>query len=180
MFVRQLPYFFSWKENDISNLSLEDCRSHVSNVTQQNDCINKSFENVTKRQVKQTYFCSYKHKFRFLSTQVKGNIDVLIVSETKNDNSYPVDNFLTDGFSQPISQIEPPTVVASCCTLEKIFLLTGLPRRAINKSHIDSFYVELHLRNEKWLVNCWYNPNKTMICKHLYALGTYLDLHGWL
>ena len=132
MFVGQLPYFFSWKENDISNLSLEDCRSHVSNVTQQNDCINKSFENVTKRQVKQTYFCSYKHKFRFLSTQVKGNIDVLIVSETKNDNSYPVDNFLTDGFSQPISQIEPPTVVASCCMLENIFLLTGLPR-ASNK-----------------------------------------------
>lgn len=51
MFIRQLPYVFNSKENDISNLSLEDCRSHVPNVTQANDCINKSFENVTKRQV---------------------------------------------------------------------------------------------------------------------------------
>ena len=35
------------------------------------------------------------------------------------------------------------------------------------KNHIESFYVELNLRNEKWLPNCSYNPNKIMICSHL-------------
>ena len=62
-------------------------------------------------------------------------------------------------------------VVASYCTLDKIFfLITCL-------SHRD-FYVEVNLRNEKWLVNCSHNPNKTMICNHLDALSTYLDLHS--
>ena len=46
------------------------------------------------------------------------------------------------------------------------------------KNHIESLYVELNLRNEKWLINCSYNPNKSMIGNHLAALSTYLDLHS--
>ena len=36
-----------------------------------------------------------------LSDQIKGNIDVLLVSETKTDDSFPIGNFLIDGFSTP-------------------------------------------------------------------------------
>ena len=39
IFIRQLSHVFNWQENNISNVSLEECRSHVSNVTQANDCI---------------------------------------------------------------------------------------------------------------------------------------------
>ena len=46
------------------------------------------------------------------------------------------------------------------------------------KNLIESVYVELNLRNEKWLISCSYNPNKTMICNHLDALSTYLDQHS--
>ena len=34
-----------------------------------------------------------------LSDQIKGNIDVLLVSETKVDDSFPNGNFFIDGFS---------------------------------------------------------------------------------
>ena len=43
---------------------------------------------------------------------------------------------------------------------------------------IESFYVELNLRNEKWLINCSCNPNKSMTGNHLDALRRYLDLHS--
>ena len=46
------------------------------------------------------------------------------------------------------------------------------------KNHIESFYVEINLRNEKWLINCSYDPNKTMICNHLDALSKHLDLYS--
>ena len=36
-----------------------------------------------------------------LLDQIKGNIDVLLVSETKIDDSFPIENFLIDGFSTP-------------------------------------------------------------------------------
>ena len=36
-----------------------------------------------------------------LSDQIKGNIAVLLVSETKIDDSSPIGNYLVDGFSTP-------------------------------------------------------------------------------
>ena len=42
-----------------------------------------------------------RNKFKSLSAQVKGNIDVLMVSETKIDDTFPVGKFVIDGFSTP-------------------------------------------------------------------------------
>ena len=44
---------------------------------------------------------SIRNKFEFLATQVKGKIDVLMISETKIDESFPKGNFLIEGFSTP-------------------------------------------------------------------------------
>ena len=41
------------------------------------------------------------NKFDCLSEQVKGNIDILLISETKIDDSFPVGQFIIDGFSSP-------------------------------------------------------------------------------
>ena len=43
---------------------------------------------------------------------------------------------------------------------------------------IESFYVELNLRNNKWLINCSYNPHKRLIRNHLDAISKTLDLHS--
>ena len=44
---------------------------------------------------------SIRNKFEELIIQVKGTVDVLMISETKIDDSFPMANFLIDGFSQP-------------------------------------------------------------------------------
>ena len=44
---------------------------------------------------------SLRNKFDFLATQVKGYIDILMISETKLDESFPIGQFLTDGYSVP-------------------------------------------------------------------------------
>ena len=41
------------------------------------------------------------NKFEFLATQLKGKIDVLTISETKIDKSFPKGNFLIEEFSTP-------------------------------------------------------------------------------
>ena len=43
---------------------------------------------------------------------------------------------------------------------------------------IEGFYIELNLRNDKWLLNCSYNPNKNNIGNHLKALSGFLDSHS--
>ena len=66
---------------------------------------------------------SIRNKFEFVPTKVESNTDVLMVSETKIDNSLlqmsPVHHIL---------YIATAMVVTSLCTLEKTFPLTCLPR----------------------------------------------------
>ena len=42
----------------------------------------------------------------------------------------------------------------------------------------ESFYVEINLHNDKWLINCSYNPHKNMIGNHLRALSQKLDTYS--
>ena len=44
---------------------------------------------------------SKRNKFGLLTEQVVGNIDLLMISETNIDESFPVRNFLLPGFSVP-------------------------------------------------------------------------------
>ena len=43
---------------------------------------------------------------------------------------------------------------------------------------IEGFYVEINLRNDKWLINCSYNPHKNMIGNHLRPLNVKLDIYS--
>ena len=47
----------------------------------------------------------------------------------------------------------------------------------LNKTLARAFYVELNLSNEKYLVNCSYNPLRTAISNHTATLKSILDLH---
>ena len=75
-----------------------------------------------------------------------------MVSETKIDGSFPNGIFLIHGFSSPYR-------------LDRISkgILSNL--LATDKEPIGSFYVELNLWNEKYLINCSYNLHKTIIKK---------------
>ena len=44
---------------------------------------------------------SIRNKLDLLSNQVKGNVDILIISETKNWSKFPVCQFDIDGFNTP-------------------------------------------------------------------------------
>ena len=46
---------------------------------------------------------SIRNKFELLSQQIKGNGDVLLISETKIDGSFTVGHFLIKGFFTPYS-----------------------------------------------------------------------------
>ena len=46
------------------------------------------------------------------------------------------------------------------------------------KIHVEGLHVELNLRNKKWLINCFQNPNKTITSSHFDVLSKDLDLHS--
>ena len=180
MFFRQLSHVLNWQKKDISNISLEECRSRISNVTQANDCLSvlKALHSDNSNKLIFTHINinSVRNKFGFPSTQVKGNTDVLMVSETKIDNSFLVGNFVVDGFSTPYWLYRD----SNGCNI-MLYFREDIPSNLLatdEKNCIKSFYVELNLRNKKWLINSSYNLNKTKICNLINVLSTYLDLHS--
>ena len=108
-----------------------------------------------------------------LSDQIKGNIDVLLVSETKIDDSFPIGNFLIDGFSTPY-RLDRNSNGAG------LILREDIPSNLVEAEAkpIEGFYIELNLRNDKWLLNCSYNPHKNNIGNHVKALSDFLDSHS--
>ena len=162
--VRQTKYLVVLAFQDAERIELdEDFKEHLI-LPEGNSIVTKMNANSTR------------NKFEFLSAQRKGNIDILMVSETKIDNSFQVGNFVTDEFSTPYRLDHDNN--GGGITL---YVREDIPSKLVatdEKNQIESFYVELNLRNEKSIINCSYNSNKTIICNHLDALSTYLNLHS--
>ena len=95
---------------------------------------------------------SIRNKFELLSHQVTGNIDALLVSETKIDDSFQVRNFLIHDFSPP-DWLDSDSKSGGRIML---YMREDIPSNHVttDKQPIESLYVELKLRNENYMINC--------------------------
>ena len=110
-----------------------------------------------------------------LLDQIKGNIDVSLVSGTEIDDSFLVGNFLIDGFSTPYRlDWWTPYRLDRWSVREDIYLNLV----EAEAKPIEGFYIELNLPNDKWLLNCSYNLHKNNIGNHLKVLSDFLDSHS--
>ena len=101
---------------------------------------------------------SIRNKFESLVKYVGNNLDTLMVSETKIDDTFPQSQFLMEGFSKPYR-------------LDR----TGKGGGILLYIRQDIPSAELNLRSKKWLLGCSHNPHKEKITPHLSNLSTALD-----
>ena len=78
-----------------SNLTLENKKMFDAKTT----LISMRSENNHKLVFDHLNINSIRNKFEFIAEHIKGNIDVLIIFETKIDNMFPLGIFLMEGFS---------------------------------------------------------------------------------
>ena len=57
--------------------------------------------NQNKLVIAQRNINSLRNKFELLTEKIKGNIDILLISETKTDKRFPDSQLKIDGFSNP-------------------------------------------------------------------------------
>ena len=95
-----------------------------------------------------------------LSDQIKDNIDVLLLSETKIYESFPIGNFLLDGFSTP-NRLDRNSNGGGLMS----FVREGIPSNLVEAEAkpIEGFYIELNLRNDKWLLICFKIPAEIIL-----------------
>ena len=103
------------------------------------------------------------------------NVDVLVISATKLDDSFPAGQFKIPGFASPfrLDRNQNGGWII-------VFVREDIPVKYLSSEDkpIEAFFFELNFRKRKWLVCCSYNPNRNNIFNHLEVLRKSLDLYS--
>ena len=102
-------------------------------------------------------------------------IDILIITETKFDDSFPASQFLIQGFCTPFRLDRNKNGGGILLYISNHITSTKLNKYII-KNQVEAFFVEIRIINSIWLLCCSYHPNKLQIvsCK----LYTYFNKYG--
>ena len=97
---------------------------------------------------------------------------MLMISETKLDESFPSMQFNFDGYNifRSDQNAKGDGIL--------MYVRDDIPCKLIpmRNSTIEGFFIELKLRKKKWLLCCSYNPHRRFISNHLIDIGRNLDL----
>ena len=98
---------------------------------------------------------SLRNKFEMLQELIGNNIDVLLISETKLDASFPSSQFIRDGFTPPyrLDRTQHGGGIM-------LFIREGIPSKLLNADNffeIENLLVEINRRSKKWLISGSYN-----------------------
>ena len=123
-----------------SNFSLEDeKRVHAKTILKS---IRRA--NTNKLVFAHININSLRNKFELLVDQVNGNIDVLTISETKIDDSFPLGKI--GGFSKPY-RLDRDSLGGGIL----LYVREDIPSNllGVETKPIEAFYVEINLHNDK-------------------------------
>ena len=104
------------------------------------------------------------------------HIDILVITETKLDNSFPTSQFLVKGLAEPfrLHQNRNGGKVM-------IYIRDDFPSRLLSKhvfpSVIEGLYIELSFRKRIWLLLGTYHPPSQSDQYYFNNLGKSLDRH---
>ena len=118
---------------------------------------------------------SLRNKLDLLANQIKGNVNLLAISETKLDDSFPAGQFKIPGHASPFILDRNQNGGGIL-----VFVRENIPVTFLSSEEkpIEAFFFELNFHKKKWLVCCSYNPNKSNISKHLNILRKSLDFYS--
>ena len=102
---------------------------------------------------------SIRNKFQFLEKEVCANLDILLISETKLDDSFPSAQFLLDGFSK-LHRLDRCSNGGGILLYIIDDIPSGLPS---NSNKTESIFAEINFREKKWLFCASYNLHKSSI-----------------
>ena len=111
---------------------------------------NLRLKNVNRLICAQLNINSIRNKFDSLINLINNNIDILMISETKLDPSFPTGQFHIHGFSEPY-RFDRNSSGGGIL----LYICKDIPSKLIlTKMTIERFSVEINLRKKKLLLCC--------------------------
>ena len=90
-------------------------------------------------------------KFDQLKLLIQGKVDILIITETKLDDSFPIDQFIISGYSKPY-RLDRNRNGGGII----IYIREDIPSKQINllklPDDIENIFIEVNLYKTKWLM----------------------------
>ena len=133
-------------------------------------------KNINRLVIGQININSLRNKFEALKILITGNLDILVITETKLDESFPSEQFNIEGFSLPIRfdrNINGGGIM--------IYIRDDISSKELKlqstTTNLEGIFMEINLRNKKWLLFGGYNNTKANIMDYLSKLGRNLDTH---
>ena len=107
---------------------------------------------------------SLRNKFSFLCEAVSVNIDILLVTETKLDSSFPSAQFHMHGYTTRYRLDRSANGGGFL-----LYVREDIPYKKIDNVDFDTgleaMLIKINIRKTKWLISCSYNPHKADIKK---------------
>ena len=101
-------------------------------------------------------------------------MDILIISETKIDESFTTSQFMIEGFSTPFREDRNSQGGGIL-----IYVRDGIPCKRLNSDKlpgdVEGIFIELIINRNKWLLMGGYNPSKDSISYFLSHITKVLD-----
>ena len=113
---------------------------------------------------------SLRNKFEALQYIINRNLDIILLSETKLDDSFPSAQFMLKNYVIPYRLDRNSN--------GRGLLLYTIPFRFLkvkSDCNIESICVEVNLRKRKWFINGSYDPNRSFVSNHLECLNRIID-----
>ena len=134
-----------------------ECKSKLPSISVNSVSVG-SIRDVRKRNSN-----SIRNKFDLVVDQIKGNVNIMVISETKLDESFPNDQFKIPGYALPF-RLDCNQFGGGIMVFVREDILSRV--LSLNKS-IEPLFIKLNFLKKKWLLCCTYNPNRNHISSHL-------------
>ena len=146
-------------KNSVTSKPLNNSKSLLNDQKNLGSNLHKvRIENPSRIIFGQININSIRNKFDLLMNIIKNEIDILMISETKIDNSFPISQFTMTGYSIPFRL---DRASHGCGII--LFVREDIPCK-ITKIDCDAdfegIFLEINLRKRKCLLCCSYNPHK--------------------
>ena len=116
-----------------------------------------------------------RNKFDILTDEITGNVDVMVISETKLDDSFAESQFKLPGYSSSFRLDRDQNGGGIMIFVREYITAKFL---SFEDKPIEALSIELNFRKKKWRLSCSYNPNKNNISNRLQRLKNSLDLYS--
>ena len=113
---------------------------------------------------------SLRNKIEALKSVINGNIDILVITETKIDQSFPICQFFIEGYSPPF-QLDRDVNGGGVIIYVKEDIPVKLLKDHATPKNVDGIFQEMNLKKYKWFLFGGYNPSKDNVLNFVNDIG---------